>query len=54
MNNGDTYESFVNFQIYSRDVTEQVLATPEPGMVVPLGVGFFAVGLLRRKRTKRA
>jgi hypothetical protein len=54
LNSGNTYESFVNFQIYSRDVTEQLLATPEPGMVVPLGVGFVAVGILRRKRTKRA
>ena len=50
----DTYTSFVNFQIYSRDVTEQLVATPEPGMIVPTGVGFAVVGLLRRKRPKRA
>ncbi|HEV8040899.1 MAG TPA: PEP-CTERM sorting domain-containing protein [Bryobacteraceae bacterium] len=54
LNNGNTYTAFVNFQIYSRDVTEQLLATPEPGMVVPLGIGIVAVGLLRRRRAKRA
>jgi hypothetical protein len=35
---GDTYTSFVNFQIYSRDVTEQLVATPEPAMWLPLGI----------------
>jgi hypothetical protein len=55
LNDGNTYTSFVNFQIYSRDVTEQLVATtPEPEMVVPLGVGFVVVGLLRRQRAKRA
>jgi hypothetical protein len=46
----DTYTSFVNFQIYSRDVTEQLVATPEPGLIVPLAAGFAIIGLVRRKR----
>lgn len=52
-NDGDTYNSLVNFQIFYRDVTDQ-LVTPEPEMVVPLGVGLVIVGLLTRKRAKRA
>lgn len=52
---GDTYNSFVNFQIFDRDVTEQLVATtPEPKMAVPLGIGLLIVGLLARQRTKRA
>jgi hypothetical protein len=54
LNSGNTYTSFVNFQIYSRDVTEQLVATPEPALIVPMGVGFAIVGLLRRKSAKRA
>jgi hypothetical protein len=53
LNDGDTYTSFVNFQIYSRNVTEQ-LVTPEPGMVVSMVIGFAIVGLLTRKRAPRA
>jgi hypothetical protein len=46
---GAEYTSDVNFQIYSRNVTEQLLATPEPGMLVPLGIGLALLGLRRRR-----
>lgn len=49
--NGDTYTSDVNFQIYYRDVTEQLVATPEPGLVVPLLAGLAAMGLLQRRNS---
>jgi hypothetical protein len=48
---GNDYTSDVNFQIFSRNVTEQLVATPEPGMWAPLSLGFAIVTLLRRKRT---
>jgi hypothetical protein len=40
----------VNFQIFYRDVTEQQVTTPEPGLIVPVAVGFAIIGLVRRKR----
>jgi hypothetical protein len=45
---GDTFTSLVNFQIYSRDVTEQLLATPEPATLLPLGIGLALLSLRRR------
>ena len=44
---GGSYTSFVNFQIYSRDVTEQLTATPEPRLLLALGLAFGALVLLR-------
>jgi hypothetical protein len=45
----DTYTSDVNFQIYYRDVTEQLVATPEPALLLPLLAGLIAMGLFRRR-----
>jgi hypothetical protein len=50
---GDTYASLVNFQIYYRDVTEQLVATPEPVLLAPLLAGLMAMGLLRRRNSNR-
>jgi hypothetical protein len=49
----DTYTSDVNFQIYYRDVTEELVATPEPAMLAPLLAGLIAVGFLRRRNSNR-
>jgi hypothetical protein len=45
----DTYTSLVNFQIYYRDVTEQLVATPEPSTLIPLALGFAAILVARRR-----
>ena len=47
---GDTYTSLVNFQIYYRDVTEELVATPEPAMLLPLLAGLAVFGVMRRRR----
>ena len=47
---GNDYTSDVNLQIFSRDVTEQLVATPEPGMLAPLCLAFALTSLLKRKR----
>jgi hypothetical protein len=47
---GNTYTSDVNFQIFYRDVTEQLVATPEPALLTPLLAGLFAMGLFRRRK----
>lgn len=47
---GNVYTTFVNFQIFSRDVTEQLVATPEPGMLLPLGLAFALLGCKKIKR----
>lgn len=44
----NTYTSFVNFQIYYRDVTEQLVATPEPALLWPLLAGLIAMAFFRR------
>jgi len=50
---GDGYTSLVNFQIYYRDVTEQLAATPEPAMLAPILAGLAALGLWRRRSRNR-
>jgi len=44
--NGNIYTSLVNFEIFSRDVTEQLVATPEPATVLPLGVVLLVLVLI--------
>jgi hypothetical protein len=48
---GNTFTSFVNFQILTRDVTEQLVATPEPSSLVLLGGVAIAIVLLSRRRS---
>jgi hypothetical protein len=50
--NGIGYTSDVNFQIFSRDVTEQLVATPEPETLAMLSVAFVIVTLLKRKKVR--
>ncbi len=47
---GNTYSSLVNFQIYDRDVTEQLVATPEPAPLAPLAAGLVILGFVRRRK----
>ena len=49
----DTYTSLVNFQIYYRDVTEQLVATPEPALLAPLLAGLIAMGFFQRRNGNR-
>jgi len=39
----------VNFQIFSRDVTEQLVATPEPETLAMFSLAFALGTLLKRK-----
>jgi len=47
---GNVYTSLVNFEIFSRNVTEQLVATPEPVTVAPLGILFVVLGILKRSK----
>lgn len=49
---GNVYATDVNFEIFSRDVTEQLVATPEPAMLLPLGIGLAILGFVRRRKSK--
>jgi hypothetical protein len=49
---GNDYTSDVNFQIFSRDVTEQLVATPEPETLAMLSLAFAIVSLLRREKSR--
>ncbi len=51
MIDGDGYTDIVNFQIFSRDVTEQLIATPEPETLGMLSLAFVIVTLLKRKKS---
>jgi hypothetical protein len=48
---GNDYTSDVNFQIFSRDVTEQLVATPEPETLAMLSLAFAIVTLLKREKS---
>jgi hypothetical protein len=48
---GNDYTSDVNFQIFSRDVTEQLVATPEPETLAMLSLAFVIVTLLKREKS---
>jgi hypothetical protein len=49
---GETVTALFNFEILSRDVTEQLVATPEPAMGLPLAAGLGLLAGFRRKRRK--
>jgi hypothetical protein len=50
---GNTYTSDVNFQIYDRNVTEQLVATPEPAPLAPMAAGLVILGLVSRRKAAR-
>jgi hypothetical protein len=50
----NTYTSFVTFQIYSHDVTEQLIATPEPSTLLPLGMALLIVSFVKYRTSTSA